>query len=212
MGFSKKTGKNKAEKQEQQDQKRQETPEEKNQDNQPSQAEEKEKKQEVAELRAELEGVKESIQQKQEENEQLVARLQRAKADFANYKKRVEKSRFQDKIRAQEEIILELLPVLDNFERALQVNPKDKEARNICKGVEMIYKQLLTLLQEKGMEEIEALDQPFDPHFHEAVERVWVEEKPAEMVVEVIQKGYRMGEKVLRPSLVKVNKGGDEDE
>ncbi len=163
-------------------------------------------------LKQELEKAREIIREKEEENEQLMGRLQRAKADFANYKKRVEKNRFQDRLRAQEEVILELLPVLDNFERALQVSPEDKEAQNLCKGVEMIFKQLWTILREKGLEEVEALEKPFDPNLHEAVERVCLEDKPAEMVVEVVQKGYKMGDKVLRPSMVKVNKGGDEDE
>lgn len=163
-------------------------------------------------LKGELEKARQLIKEKEEENEQLMARLQRAKADFANYKKRIEKNRFQDRVRAQEEVILELLPVLDNFERALQVNPENKEAQNLCKGVEMIFKQLWTTLKELGLEEIEALGKPFDHNLHEAVERVCLEDKPAEMVVEVIQKGYKMGARVLRPSMVKVNKGGDEDE
>ncbi len=174
--------------------------------------EEKEHKQEIKELKKEIEKIRELMEKKEEENEQLVARLQRAKADFSNYKKRIEKNRFTDKLRAQEELILDLLPVLDNFERALQVNPENKEAKNLCKGVEMIFKQLWTVLQQIGLQEIEALDKPFDPNLHEAVERICLEDKPAEMVVEVVQKGYKMGDRVLRPSMVKVNKGGDDDE
>ncbi len=199
MAFTQKPGNNSSEK--------------KNQEQEPTNGgEEKEQEARLKELENHLQNTREKLREMEEENEELLARLQRARADFSNYKRRIEKDRFQDRVRAQEELILELLPILDNFARALQVSPRSKEARNLCQGVEMIYKQLWSVLEQRGLEEIEALNKPFDPNLHEAVERVYQEDKPAEMVVEVLQKGFKVGEKILRPSMVKVNKGGDEDE
>ncbi len=187
--------------------------EKKNQEQEPTNCDEKkEQEAKLEKLEEHLLDTREKLREMEQENEELLARLQRARADFSNYKKRIEKDRFQDRVRAQEELILELFPVMDNFNRALEVSPRSKEARNLCRGVEMIYKQLWDVLEKRGLEEIEALNQPFDPNFHEAVERVNYEDKPAEMVVEVLQKGFKLGDKVLRPSMVKVNKGGDEDE
>ncbi len=187
--------------------------EKKNQEQEPTNGDkEKEQEAKLEELENHLQNTREKLREMEKENEELLGRLQRARADFSNYKKRIEKDRFQDRVRAQEELILELCPILDNFVRALQVSPRSKEGRNLCRGVEMIYKQLWSVLEKRGLEEIEALNRPFDPNFHEAVERVNLEDKPAEMVVEVLQKGFKLGDKVLRPSMVKVNKGGDEDE
>jgi len=172
----------------------------------------KKTKDKIKVLEKELEEKEKLLREKEAEKEQVLEKLQRAKADFANYKKRVEKARFQDKIRAQEEIILELLPVLDNFERALAVEFSSKEVEKFGQGVDMIFKQIKKILAQKGLEEIPAEGKPFDPQIHEAVERVYDENKGEDIVVEVIQKGYKIDDRVLRPSMVKVNKGGDRDE
>lgn len=151
------------------------------------------------------------LAQEKEEKEALLKRLQRAQADFSNYKKRVEKDRFQDKVRTQQEFMEALLPVLDNFERALE-SQEDVEGQGFKKGVEMIFKQFLAVLQGLGLEEVKAQDKPFNPQYHEAIEPVECCHIPPDTVVEVVQKGYKMGDCLLRPALVKVSKGGDDNE
>ncbi len=146
------------------------------------------------------------------ETANLVNRLQRAQADFINYKKRVERTRFQDKARYEGNLIMDLLPILDNLERALNFDCSDEEQKKFIKGLDLIIKQFKDLLFKKGLEEIPALDKQFDPYCHEAVEQVMDENIANNLIVEVLQKGYMFGERVLRPSLVKVNIGGMEDE
>ncbi len=148
----------------------------------------------------------------EEETSNLVNRLQRAQADFINYKKRIERTRFQDKARYEGQLILDLLPILDNLERALNVECRDEAEKNFIKGLDLILKQFKELLFKKGLEEIPSLDTQFDPHCHEAVEQVMDKNIASNLIVEVLQKGYMFGEKVLRPSLVKVNIGGMDDE
>lgn len=159
----------------------------------------------------ELEILKNKFKEQQEEKELLLKRLQRAQADFKNYKQRIEKSRFQDRVLAQEETVLKLLPILDNFERALDYK-KDSQDDNYAQGVAMIYRQLRSTLEEIGLKEIKALGEQFDPEFHEAVERVDDCEAKNDTVLEVVQKGYVFGSNLLRPALVKVSKGGEIDE
>ncbi len=150
------------------------------------------------------------------ETANLIKRLQRAQADFINYKKRVERTRFQDKVRYEGQLILDLLPILDNLERALNVDcsdeDPDEDKKRFIKGLDLIIRQFKELLFKKGLEEITALDKQFDPYCHEAVEQVMDENIANNLIVEVLQKGYMFGERVLRPSLVKVNIGGMEDE
>lgn len=156
-------------------------------------------------LEAELEALK-------EEKTQLINRLQRAHADFANYKKRVERTRFQDKLKYQSELICALLPILDNLERALKIEEEQNNDNKFVEGVDLINKELLRILNQKGLEEIPALEEVFDPNCHDAIERVQIKDLPNNIVTEVLQKGYRVCDKIIRPSLVKVNIGGNDDE
>ena len=99
-----------------------------------------------------------------------------------------------------------VLPVIDNFERALQV-PQDKVAddvKSFIDGYEMIYKQLLGVLEKEGVTKIDAVGKPFDPNYHQAVMRVPSDEYDDDVVVEVLQEGYLLGDKTLRPAMVKV--------
>ena len=99
----------------------------------------------------------------------------------------------------------EILPVLDNLERALDVKVDDQNVKNYAKGFEMIYQQLVHILNQEGVKEIEALDKPFDPNFHQALMQEAVEGVEPGMVVEVLQKGYMLKDRVLRATLVKVS-------
>lgn len=138
------------------------------------------------------------------ELEELNERYLRLQADFVNYKKRVEKEKESIYSYASEEIINSLLPIVDNFERALSSSSNKEDS--FYEGMDMIYKQLLEVLGKNGLEEIEALHCEFDPNYHHAVFQEESEEHEEGIVLEVFQKGYKLNDKVIRPSMVKVAK------
>ena len=130
----------------------------------------------------------------------------RLQADFANFKKRSSAERLQVANVIRGEMVADILPVIDNFERALQV-PQEKQNDDVkpfIEGCEMIYKQLAGVLEKTGVTKIEALDKPFDPNYHQAVMRVPAEGVPDNTIVEVLQDGYLLGDKTIRPAMVKV--------
>ncbi|MGB6198903.1 MAG: nucleotide exchange factor GrpE, partial [Candidatus Acidiferrales bacterium] len=133
----------------------------------------------------------------------LAETLVRRQADFENYRKRIERERAEEGRRAQSRLIEDLLPVLDGFERALSAHD-DPAYEEYRKGLEIIYKQLWDTLARHGLERIEAAGKPFDPHVHQAIDRVETHEHPDGTVVDVLQQGYRIHERVLRPSAVRV--------
>ena len=135
----------------------------------------------------------------EEDNDTKYLRLM---ADFQNYKKRVEKEKKDLYSYANEKLVTEMLPVLDNFERALTA-AKDKEDPFV-KGVEMTYNQMIGALKSLGIEAIDALGQPFDPHFHHAMMHVEDENYGENEIIEVLQTGYMYNDTVLRCSMVKV--------
>ena len=130
----------------------------------------------------------------------------RLAAEFDNYKKRTARE-FSGLVQyANEELIVQLIPVLDNFERALDAAKSSDDFESFHKGVEMIHQQLKDVMEKQGVKEIVALGESFDPHKHEAVMMVEKEEAPPETVVEEVERGYMLNEKVVRPSKVAVNK------
>jgi molecular chaperone GrpE len=136
------------------------------------------------------------------EVDDLLSRMQRLQADFVNYRKRSEREKEEMSLKGKIELASEILPVIDNFERALNSADENTE---FYSGVEMIYKQLLKLLSDQGIEEISAEGEEFDPEFHEAIMKVDAENEEDEgKVVEVIQKGFILDERVVRPAMVKV--------
>ncbi|HZK24167.1 MAG TPA: nucleotide exchange factor GrpE [Oscillospiraceae bacterium] len=143
-----------------------------------------------------------AIVQLQEKNEQLVSRLHRLQADFDNYRKRLANEKKEWHTQAICEVVRELLPVIDNLERA---NEAAGSLAALKDGVELIHRQLLTALSKQGFEKIEACGQEFDPNFHHAVMQVEGAE-PENTVVEELQKGYLVNGRVVRPSMVKVAK------
>ncbi len=139
----------------------------------------------------------------QAEKEELLNTLIRRQADFENYKKRMERERAENRDRAHSILIESLLPILDGFERALGAagNPSHEDYR---KGFELIYRQFFDALARYGLEPIEALGKPFDPHLHHAVESVESAEHDDGTIVEEHQRGYLLRGKVLRPTMVRV--------
>lgn len=132
-------------------------------------------------------------------------RLQRLQAEFDNFRKRTFKEKEELVKYASERVVKELLPVIDNFERALEAAKNTQDFAALAQGVEMIFRQLNGVLGKEGLAEIEAVGQAFDPNLHEAIMQVDSEEHPANTVVEEVQKGYYLKDKVLRPSMVKVS-------
>ncbi len=128
-------------------------------------------------------------------------RYLRLMADFQNYKKRVEKEKADLCSYANEKLISEMLEVIDNFERALQ---QEGGGDGFKEGMEMIFKQLSDVLKKSGLAEIPALGEEFDPNFHNAVMKEETEEYESGKVSGVMQKGYTLNGKVIRPSMVKV--------
>ena len=137
------------------------------------------------------------------EQEDADRKYLRLMADFQNYKRRVEKEKRDLYSYANEKIMGELLEVMDNFERALEQSANDS-GTGLMEGMEMIFKQLSDVLEKEGLKEIEALGEDFDPNVHNAVMTEETEEYESGKVSGVMQKGYTLNGKVIRPSMVKV--------
>ncbi|HTM02688.1 MAG TPA: nucleotide exchange factor GrpE [Vicinamibacterales bacterium] len=139
------------------------------------------------------------------ERDALQDRLLRTAAEFDNYRKRMERERRELSEYAAASVVRDLLPILDNFERALQA-PAGAEADTFRKGVELIHKQMLDLLMKRGVKPIEALGTDFDPNFHEAVIHEVSDAHREGEVMQELQRGYMLGDRLLRPAMVKVAK------
>ena len=142
----------------------------------------------------------------QQEVERLNDQVYRLSAEISNIQKRNAKER-QDAAKYRSQSLAQnLLNVIDNLERAIASPSESEDAQNLKKGIEMVYERFLYALKEEGIEEIDALDQPFDPTLHHAVQTVPVEEgQEADKVVQVFQKGYKLKGRVLRPAMVIVS-------
>ena len=140
-------------------------------------------------------------QQLEEEKNRYIRLL----ADFENYKRRVQLDKEADtKYRAQS-VLTDILPVLDNLERALAIQPTTEEAISLTKGVDMVYRSLQTALEKEGLEPIKSEGVQFDPNLHQAVMQEKDESQESGIVLQELQKGYKLKDRILRPSMVKVN-------
>jgi molecular chaperone GrpE len=140
-----------------------------------------------------------------QEKETLQDRLLRTAAEFDNYRKRVERERRDLFDFAAADVLAELLPIIDNFELALEA-PAPPEAEPFRRGVELIHRQMLDLLRKRGVAPIEAVGADFDPNLHEAVVHEPSERHRDGEVIEEMRRGYRIGDRLLRPAMVKVAK------
>lgn len=170
-----------------------------------------ESEEELSELELEL-SREELIEEVREKNKKINAldaevddllnRMQRLQADFVNYRKRSQREKKEMALKGKIELIAEILPVIDNFERALKSADEQSE---FYSGVQMIYKQLLKVFSAQGIEEISAEGEEFNPEYHEAIMKVDAENEEEEnTVVEVMQKGFILKDRVIRPAMVKV--------
>ena len=155
-----------------------------------------------------LQQLEQELQSLKQEHETLQSQYMRIAADFDNFRKR--QSRDQDDIRQQLvcSTLSEILPVVDNFERARQqLNPEGDEAQALHRSYQGLYKQLVDVLKQQGVARMEVVGQLFDPTLHEAVLREESTEQPEDVVIEELQRGYHLNGKVLRHALVKVSMG-----
>ena len=135
------------------------------------------------------------------ERDELKELLVRRQAEFDNFRKRTDKERSEFVQYAGMELVREILPVLDDFERAMKVEGGNPE---YVKGVQMIYTRMFDMLKKQGLEPIETAGKQFDPHLHQAVERVETKDSPDSAILGEFQRGYNFKGKLLRPSMVKV--------
>jgi molecular chaperone GrpE len=136
--------------------------------------------------------------------EEYYIRLQRLKAEFDNFRKRTQKEKEEAVKYASERVILSLLPVLDNFERAIDSTRINQDFESYSQGIAMIFKQLGKVLEDEGLKPIEAVGQEFDPNLHDALLQE-ESDQGENIILEEIQKGYYLKDKVIRPSKVKVS-------
>ena len=149
-------------------------------------------------------GKKDKKDKKDEKIEELTDRLTRQMAEFDNFRKRTEKEKSQMYEVGAKDIIEKILPVVDNFERGLDAVPEEKKEDPFIQGMEKVYKQFLTVLESMDVKPIEAVGNPFDPNFHNAVMHVEDENFGENEVAEEFQKGYMYRDSVVRHSMVKV--------
>ena len=152
-----------------------------------------------------VESLKQSLAEAQQKSEEYLANWQRAQADFINYKRRTEEERQDFNRFANANLILSLLPVLDDLERALSSMPPAKTSKHSwMEGVRLVERNFRSAMESQGLTPIKALGEPFDPNFHEALRQ----DKGKEgIVIEEFQKGYMLGDRVLRPAKVVVGNG-----
>lgn len=128
----------------------------------------------------------------------------RERADFQNYRRMVERDQAQSALNLKGEIIKKYLPIVDDLELALKSRPQEGEAAAWANGIELIYRKLQTILENEGVQTIASSGQPFDPNIHQAITHEASPDYDSETIIEVVRQGYMVGERVLRPALVRV--------
>ena len=147
----------------------------------------------------------EKVDKLEEELKQSEDKYLRLYAEFENFKRRKNKEIETNNVYKSQKVITEILPSLDNLERALQVESDNEEIKSLLKGVEMVYEGLLNVLKSEGVELIETENAQFDPNYHHAVMQEEDSEKESGAILDTFQKGYKLKDRVIRPAMVKVN-------
>ena len=153
-------------------------------------------------LKAELEALQSQLAEAESKAAEYKDGWMRSQAEFQNYRKRIERDEFTRRQDMKGDILKKILPVLDDLERALQNKPSDSGAW--ISGIELIQKKLVSILESEGVKRIEAQGALFDPNFHEAISHEPAEGFESGHVISVVQNGYMLGERVIRPALVRV--------
>jgi molecular chaperone GrpE len=171
-----------------------------------SAVEEEEEKEQPQEERDELEGLRSKWEKAQAQADEYLDGWQRAQAEFSNYKKRQEVERAQMRARVAADVLRKILPVVDDFERALATMPDDLSQLTWCEGVVLIKAKLDAILDSEGIKPIETDGQTFDPIYHEAVTYEEAAGYKEGQIIGEVQRGYMLDDRVLRPALVRVAK------
>ena len=153
---------------------------------------------------AEEEALRNELSEWQSKANEYLDGWQRARAEFANYKKRIEREQTLAHQYASAAVIKRFLEVLDDLERALKNRPLEGDGNTWAQGIDLIYRKLNTILESSGVQPIEAIGQTFDPTLHEAISHEDLQGYESGQIIEVIKQGYLIGERVLRPALVRV--------
>ncbi len=161
------------------------------------------------EIAEDVETLEEALSEEKEKAEKYLTNWQRCQADFANYKQRTEQEKKEIIDFANSALVSNLLPIMDDLERAFASIPAELDDSSWTEGIKLIYNKLKATLEAQGLTEIKAKGELFDPHLHEAVMQ---QEGEDGMVIEETQKGYKFREKVIRPSLVIVGEGKEKEE
>ena len=164
-----------------------------------------ETEEEVVEEKTAEELLQEKLDKLDEELKQSEDKYLRLYAEFENFKRRKNKEIETNNVYKSQKVITEILPSLDNLERALQVESDNEEIKSLLKGVEMVYEGLLNVLKSEGVELIETENAQFDPNYHHAVMQDEDSEKESGAILDTFQKGYKLKDRVIRPAMVKVN-------
>ena len=164
-----------------------------------------ETEEEVVEEKIAEELLQEKVDKLEEELKQSEDKYLRLYAEFENFKRRKNQEIETNNIYKSQKVITEILPSLDNLERALQVESDNEEIKSLLKGVEMVYEGLLNVLKSEGVELIETENAQFDPNYHHAVMQEEDSEKESGAILDTFQKGYKLKDRVIRPAMVKVN-------
>lgn len=164
-----------------------------------------ETEEEVVEEKTAEELLQEKVDKLEEELKQSEDKYLRLYAEFENFKRRKNKEVETNNVYKSQKVITEILPSLDNLERALQVESDNEEIKSLLKGVEMVYEGLLNVLKSEGVELIETENAQFDPNYHHAVMQDEDSEKESGAILDTFQKGYKLKDRVIRPAMVKVN-------
>lgn len=146
----------------------------------------------------EIEQLKKDVQEKEEKYLRLYA-------EFENYKRRIQKENQTMKEYKAQDVLNDILPTIDNIERALQIDGEDEQFKSLKKGVEMVHESLINALKNNGLEKIETEGQQFDPNVHQAVVQDDNPDFESGEITQELQRGYKLKDRVLRPSMVKVN-------
>ncbi|MBE9524030.1 MAG: nucleotide exchange factor GrpE [Chloroflexi bacterium] len=152
---------------------------------------------EIAELQS-------SLAQNEAKSAEYLDGWQRSRAELTNYRKRVERDRIQNRKNIAGDILRRYLPVVDDLERALNDRPGDENGALWAEGVELIYRKMLNVLESEGVTTMNPEGETFNPNFHEAIMQTESDEYECDQIVEVLQRGYMIGERVLRPAVVKI--------
>lgn len=158
----------------------------------------------IQNLQEEVETLKQELESTRSKSEEYLDGWQRSRAEFANYKKRVEREQAQIYQTTSSSIIKRYLEIIDDLERALNNRPQDGEGAVWADGVELIYRKFLSILENEGVFIMKAQGEQFDPNLHEAISSEENGEFKSGQIIEVVKQGYTQGERIIRPALVRV--------